>query len=90
MIESIRHKALRKFFVSEDASSLHGSKEKISRILDALDAASKPGDMNVPGLRFHQLRGKPRRYAVTATANWRITFGWSGENAVDVDYEDYH
>jgi plasmid maintenance system killer protein len=22
--------------------------------------------------------------------NYRITFGWSGKNAVDVDFEDYH
>jgi plasmid maintenance system killer protein len=24
------------------------------------------------------------------TGNYRITFGWSGENALDVDFEDYH
>jgi len=22
--------------------------------------------------------------------NWRITFGWDGENVTDVDMEDYH
>jgi plasmid maintenance system killer protein len=24
------------------------------------------------------------------TGNYRITFGWSGESALDVDCEDYH
>ena len=90
MIENIRHKGLRKFFEGDDASKLHGSTEKISRILDALDAASKPEEMNIRGFKFHHLRGKPQRYAVTVTANWRNAFGWSGENTVDVDFEDYH
>jgi plasmid maintenance system killer protein len=24
------------------------------------------------------------------TGNNRITFGWMGESAMDIDYEDYH
>lgn len=60
-------------------------------ILDRLDAASEAEQMNAPGLRFHALKGDMKgRYAVTVSANWRITFGWSGENAVDIDLEDYH
>jgi proteic killer suppression protein len=47
--------------------------------------------MNAPGLRFHRLTGNMKgRYAVTVSANWRITFAWSGQDAVDVDLEDYH
>jgi toxin HigB-1 len=30
------------------------------------------------------------RYAVDASGNWRITFGWDGDDAIDVDLEDYH
>jgi proteic killer suppression protein len=30
------------------------------------------------------------RYAVWVSRNWRITFGWSGDDAIDVDLEDYH
>jgi proteic killer suppression protein len=30
------------------------------------------------------------RLAVWASGNYRITFGWSGEEAVEVDLEDYH
>jgi len=40
--------------------------------------------------RFHGLQGKPPRWSVRVTGNYRITFGWSGENALDVDLEDYH
>lgn len=30
------------------------------------------------------------RYSVRPTANWRVTFGWQSDNAVDVDLEDCH
>lgn len=59
-------------------------------ILDALEAATEPADMNLPGFGFHGLQGKPKRYAVSASGNWRITFGWEDADAVDVDLEDYH
>lgn len=47
--------------------------------------------MNLPGLKFHALRGDQRgRFALSASGNWRITFGWQGKDAVEVDLEDYH
>jgi proteic killer suppression protein len=43
------------------------------------------------GVGFHALRGDLKgRYAMTLSRNWRLTFGWDGEEAVDVDLEDYH
>ena len=67
------------------------NRDRIRRVLLALDAAKAPEEMNVPGLRFHPLKGRDRgRYAVDASGNWRVTFGWDGEDAVDVDLEDYH
>jgi proteic killer suppression protein len=60
-------------------------------ILDRLDEAARPDQMNAPGLGFHRLAGNMKgRYAVDVSANWRITFAWSGQDAVDVDLEDYH
>ncbi len=39
----------------------------------------------------HALKGdRAGRYAVRLTANWRLTFGWAEDSAVDVDIEDYH
>jgi len=55
-----------------------------------LDAATKPEDMNIVGLYFHSLEGAPKRWSVRVTANYRITFGWSGEAAFDIDLEDHH
>ena len=53
--------------------------------------AFMPRDLDLPGFGFHALKGDRReQYAVTITRNWRITFCWSGEDATDVDFEDYH
>lgn len=47
--------------------------------------------MNLPGYRFHGLRGdRGGTYAVSVTGNLRITFVFDGEDAIDVDLEDYH
>jgi proteic killer suppression protein len=90
VIRSFRHKGLRKFWEDDATSGLHGSVDRVSRILDLLDAARVPEDMNVIGFYFHRLAGKPVRYSVRVTANWRITFEWDGDDALRVDLEDYH
>ena len=64
---------------------------RIANLLRALDDASRPADMDLPGFRFHALVGREKgRYAVNASGNWRITFGGMEGDAVDVDLEDYH
>ena len=63
----------------------------IERMLDRLDAVVVPEDMDLPGFKFHELKGKRKGiYAVSVSGNWRITFKFDGEGAFDVDLEDYH
>jgi proteic killer suppression protein len=92
MIWSFRDKAIERFFGTGDGRRFSvQNTRRIANILRALDDASRPEDMNLPGFRFHALVGRDKgRYAVDASANWRITFGWIEEDAVDVDLEDYH
>ena len=92
MILSFRSRALQRFWERNDATKLPPDRvARITMILDRLDASTKPGDMNLPGLGFHALAGdKKGRYAVSVSANWRITFAWEEEDAVQVDFEDYH
>lgn len=64
---------------------------RIERLLDRLDAAAKPEDMGLPGYRFHPLKGERKgTYPVSVSGNWRLTFRFVGEDATDVDLEDYH
>lgn len=59
-------------------------------ILDALDAATRPEDMNIPGWNFHGLRGKPKRWSVHVNGPWCITFAFEDGDALRVDLENYH
>jgi len=91
MIRSFRHKGLKELFEKGRTQRISPQvKDRCLRRLDFLDVADSPEDMNQPGFRFHALSGNPKRYSVWVTGNWRITFGWSGAHAEQVDYEDYH
>ena len=80
------------FFTGSDYCDIpaqYGS--RLLRILDRLDATTKPEDMNLPGFKFHGLTGDRKgTYAVSVTGNWRMTFKFNGEDAIDVELEDYH
>lgn len=90
MIKSIRHKGLRNYWTKGQSKGLNTEwLNKLRRILDALEAAEAPEEMNLPGSYFHPLQGVDR-YSVRLTANYRVTFGWSKDGAVNVDIEDYH
>jgi toxin HigB-1 len=91
MIDTFRSKALRQFWEKGNVRGLRP--DLVERILDRLTllhAAGAPTDVNVPGSGFHGLQGSPQRYALAVNKNWRITFGWSANGAIDVDLEDYH
>lgn len=91
MIRSFRSKPLRLFAEKGDGSKLPvANNARLRRILAVLDAATTPEDMNLPGYRFHPLRGRPQRFAVDASGNYRVTWGRAAPDAVDVDLEDYH
>ncbi|MDQ7019134.1 MAG: type II toxin-antitoxin system RelE/ParE family toxin [Robiginitomaculum sp.] len=92
MIKSIRHKGLKSLWEKGKTRYLNPDwLPRIGRILDALDVAARPEDMNIPGFYFHILTGdNAGRYSVRGSANWRITFTFDGEDAVLLDLEDYH
>jgi proteic killer suppression protein len=92
VIVSFRHRGLERFFLAGDRAGI--PPEHVGRlrlVLGRLAAAESPKDMDLPGLRLHQLKGKLKgRWSVTISGNWRITFTFDGKDAVLVDYEDYH
>ena len=92
MIKSFKHKALEKLFFDDDRSKInHDHIAKLIRILDRLDASTNPQDMNLPGYKLHELKGKKKgSWAVWVSGNWRITFEFDGNDAINVDYIDYH
>ena len=60
-------------------------------MLDRLDAAKEARDTDLPGYKFHALVGdREGEFAVSVSGNWRITFEFDGQDAVNVNLEDYH
>lgn len=91
MIRSFRSKGLEEIWLTGRTRRIGAEHvRKCVRVLQALEIATQPEDMNIAGYRFHGLRGSPPRWSVRVSGNYRITFGWSGEEAVHVDFEDYH
>ncbi len=92
MIKSFRHKGLERFFTKSDQRGVQAAHvDRIRRLLDRLDAATKAEDMDLPGYKFHALKGARRgAFAVSVSGNWRLTFRFVAGEAVDVNLEDYH
>ena len=91
-ITSFRHKGVERFFATGSQRGIqvkHAARLRL--ILGRLNAATHPQDMNLPGLGLHELQGARKgTWAVKASGNWRVTFGFVGKDAERVDYEDYH
>ena len=92
MIQSFNHRGLELFFSKGSYKAIPAQyAARLERLLDRLDASVEPKDMDLPGFRFHELKGKRRNYfAVFVSGNWRLTFKFEGKHAINVDLEDYH
>jgi toxin HigB-1 len=88
----IRHKGLKLLYARGDGRHLNAEwVGKLKRILAALNVATMPSEMELPGYRLHELRGdREGTFSVTVRANWRVTFKWNELGPYDVDLEDYH
>lgn len=93
-IESIAHKALRRFIETGKPKGLSGDlvdrlRKMVNFIIDAetVDELATP-----PNYGLHPLTGdRVGTWAMTVTRNWRMTFGIDDNGAIiDLDLEDYH
>lgn len=92
MIKSWRHKGLKKFYETGSKAGIQPKHTEILRLLLLqLSSAIRPEDMNTPGNYFHPLQGALNRYySVKVSGNWRVIFKFEEEDAILVDYVDYH
>ena len=91
-IKKFRHKGLKFFFSTGDKSGIQPAyASKIGLILDLLNAAAIPDDLDFPGSDFHLLKGNLKEfYSVSISGNWRLIFKFEKGDAYDVDLIDYH
>ncbi|MBK6598730.1 MAG: type II toxin-antitoxin system RelE/ParE family toxin [Proteobacteria bacterium] len=92
MIQSFRHKGLRRFYESGTAAGIQPKHaQRLRMVLVALDTAQTVDDMDVPGFNLHPLKGRGKgRWSVWVNGNWRVTFEFREGHAYVLDYEDYH
>ena len=75
--------------VASGIQSQHAT--RLRRVLALLETADSIGDMDLPGLGLHELKGQRKgTYAVKVSGNWRVTFKIINGEISDVNYEDYH
>ncbi len=93
-IESIRHKALRRFAETGSLKGLPaGSVERLRNMLAYIDAINSVDELRAPpNFGAHQLTGDRKGdWSLTVTRNWQMTFRVNEAGAVeDMDLEDYH
>ena len=92
MIRSFRHKGLELFFRTGSKKGIQPAHAaRLSRQLAKLHTSARAQDMNVPGWRLHELSGAlAEHWSVWVNGNWRLTFKFEDQDAVLVDYQDYH
>lgn len=92
IIESIKHKGLRRFTETGNAAKLQ-EPDRIARMLAFIVAAPDLEALATPpNFGFHALTGnRKNEYAMTVTRNWRLVFELNAAGAiVNMNLEDYH
>jgi len=92
VIASFKHRGLKRFFEGGIERGIRSDQiQRIRLVLGRLNVSRSPLDMNLPGLYLHELSGKRKgTWSVRISGNWRITFAFQGQDAINVDLEDYH
>lgn len=92
LIESFRHRGLKRLYEHDDSAKIRA--DQLSRVRDVLahlDRAQVPADLDLPGYRFHPLKGNLKgNWSVRISGHWRIIFRFKDGDAFDVDLADYH
>lgn len=92
MIKTFKHKGLEKFFKTGSKALIQPAHaKKLADQLLVLNEATSAADMNLPGWELHSLHRELKdHWAIKVNGNWRMTFKFEDEDAILVDYQDYH
>ena len=92
MIPSFGDKRTAALFKDQVVRDFQGIARRAKRKLEAINAASRIGDLAVPpSNHLEKLRGDPEGfYSVRINDQWRVVFRWSDGDASEVRIVDYH
>jgi proteic killer suppression protein len=91
VIKRFRHQGLGSLFSTGSTKGVDaGLADKLKRMLLRLSDGPLPEAMALPGYRLHRLKGDRKgSWAAWVTGGYRLTFDIDGEDATNVDLEDY-
>jgi proteic killer suppression protein len=92
-IESISHKALKRFFLTGNSKGLVGDVERLRAMIAFIAAAASLDELaRPPNYGLHRLTGsRVGTWSMIVTRNWRLTFTVTHTGSVtDMNLEDYH
>jgi proteic killer suppression protein len=92
MIRTFKHAGLKRYFETGKAKGIPADMSKRIQVrLNVLNRARDLRDLNLPGLGFHASKGDRKgEYALTVTANYRLSFRFENNDVLDLNLEDYH
>jgi len=92
MIRSFRHRGLEIFFNTGSKAGIQPAHaKKLAHQLTVLNIARRAQEVDLPGWQLHPLGGNLQdHWSIKVNGNWRLTFCFAGENAILLDYQDYH
>jgi len=92
MLKSYRHKGVKQFAETGSKAGIKPEHaNRLRRILSALESATSAANMNAHGDSLHSRKGVlDGHWALRVRGNWRVTFAFEGEDAILVDYKDFH
>jgi proteic killer suppression protein len=87
VIRSFKHRGLKALYDGRTARRVVPEHlDKLGDILAVLDRSRTSQDMDLPCFKLHALKEALKgRYAVSVSGNWRVTFRFEDEHAIDVD-----
>lgn len=92
VIKRFRHKGLETLFSTGSTKGVDAQlAAKLRRMLLRLNDGPLPEAMALPAYRLHPLKGDRKgSWSAWVTGNTRLTFDIDGEDATNIDLEDYH
>jgi proteic killer suppression protein len=92
VIKSFKHAGLERLFRDGSKAGINPAHaRKLENQLATLNRATSPSGMNLPGWNLHPLHQElADHWAVKVNGNWRLTFRFEEQDAILVDYQDYH
>ncbi|MBV4456545.1 type II toxin-antitoxin system RelE/ParE family toxin [Pseudomonas sp. COR58] len=92
MIRSFKHKGLRAFYETGSPRGIRvDHAARLSRMLQFMDRATVPADLDLPGWRLHPLKGDLSGYwSLSVSGNWRVIFRFADPDIELIDYLDDH